>query len=60
MIARWSAEAWGILVLAVLVFVMLGLNMRGWAFVITAVLVLLFGFLCFEEGEDSRRRWRGR
>ena len=55
MIARWSAEAWGILVLAVLLFVMLGINMRGWAFVITTVLVLLFGFLCFEEGEVNRR-----
>ena len=60
MIVRRSAEAWGILVLAVLLFVMLGLNMRGWAFVITAVLVVLFGFLCFEEGEGSRRRWRSR
>ncbi len=51
-----SAEAWGILVLAVLVAVMLWINTRGWAFVITAALVVLFGFLCFEEGEGSRRR----
>ncbi len=58
MIARRSAEAWGILVLAVLVVGMLWINMTGWAFAISVVLVVLFGFLCYEEGEDSRRRWR--
>ena len=60
MIVRRSAEAWGILVLAALVFAILWLNTRGWAFAITVVLVLLFGFLCYEEGEDSRRSWRRR
>ena len=58
MIARRSAEAWGILVLAALVFGMLWLNTRGWALAITVVLVALFGLLCYEEGEANRRGWR--
>ena len=60
MIARRSAEVWGILVLAVLVFGMLWINLTGWALAITVVLVALFGLLCYEEGEDSRRAWRRR
>jgi hypothetical protein len=60
MIVRTSAETWGIVVLAVLVFGMLWINTRGWAFAITVVLVVLFGLLCYEEGEDNRRRWRRR
>jgi hypothetical protein len=58
MIARRSAEMWGILVLAVLTLAMLWINTRGWAFAITVVLVVLFGFLCYEEGEANRRGWR--
>ena len=60
MIARRSAEAWGILVLAALVFTMLWINTKGWALAIIVVLVVLFGLLCYEEGEDSRRSWRRR
>ena len=60
MIARRSAEVWGILVLAVLVFGMLWINTKGWALAIAVVLVVLFGLLCYEEGEDSRRAWRRR
>lgn len=55
MIARRSAEMWGIVVLAVLVLAMLWINTRGWAFAITVVLVVLLGFLCYEEGESARR-----
>ncbi len=55
MVRRRSAEAWGILVLAVLVVGMLWINTQGWAFAITGVLVGLFGLLCFEEGEATRR-----
>jgi hypothetical protein len=58
MIARRSAEAWGILILAVLLAGMLWINMTGRALTITVVLVVLFGFLCYEEGQDSRRSWR--
>jgi hypothetical protein len=58
MITSRSVEAWGILVLGVLLVAMLWLNTRGWAFAITVVLVVLFGFLCYEEGEASRRGWR--
>lgn len=60
MIARRSAEAWGILVLAVLLVGMRWINLTGWALAITVVLVVLFGFLCDEAGEDSRRAWRRR
>lgn len=60
MIARRSAEAWGILILAVLLAGMLWINMTGRALTITVVLVVLFGFLCYEEGQDSRRSWRRR
>jgi hypothetical protein len=58
MIARRSAEAWGILILAVLLAGMLWINMTGRALTITVVLVVLFGFLCYEEGQDSHRSWR--
>ena len=55
MVTPRSADAWGILVLAVLVVGMLRINTRGWAFAITVVLVLLFGLLCYEEGEAACR-----
>jgi hypothetical protein len=32
--------------------------MTGRALTITVVLVVLFGFLCYEEGQDSHRSWR--
>ena len=57
MITSRSAEAWGILVLGVLLLAMLWINTRGWAFALSVVLVVLFGLLCYEEGEAT---WRAR
>lgn len=60
MITSRSAEAWGIAVLAVALLAMLWINTRGWVFLITLGLVVLFGLLCYEEGEANRRAWRRR